>query len=747
MRPMKRVILSALLVVAVISLIVTALTIRQVAQEEKSLTTDLLYRSTLVAETLKENIEPEVINKSPNLQKLVDRYSDKQRLAGVIIYDNRGSVLAVSQSLPKESTPSAKIAARAMDQDKATGDFTKINSQSAYLFALPLHDKDNVVGALEVVQNANYIDERIFAIWKNNLLGLLVQASLLSVAFILTTRWIIYEPVRTLAQSLKLARLGRLEGNPKTLSEHVLFRPLFNEIKNISKSLFEARRSASEEAKMRLEKIDSPWTTERLKEFVREVLKDRPIYVVSNREPYIHYKDGSSISYLQPAGGVVTAIEPILASCGGTWIAEGSGDADKLVVDENDKIQVPPDDPKYTLKRVWLTKEENDGFYKGFSNEGLWPLCSLVHVRPIFRKDDFEKYTMVNGLFAKTVLSEIKNVENPIILVQDYHFALLPRMIKKSRPDALVGIFWHIPWPNPESFSICPWRAEILDGMLGADLVGFHTQLYCNNFIDTVNRELESLVNLEQFAVTRSGHTSYVKPFPISIPFVNRAQYQAEEGGLEREQALLRERHNLTSQFIILGVDRLDYTKGIIERLKALENLLESDPTYVGRVSLIQISAPTRTSVLEYQQFAKKVADEITRINDKFKTSGWKPIIHLNKHHSHQEIYKYYRLANVCLVTSLHDGMNLVAKEFIAARDDERGVLILSKFAGASQELREALIVNPYDVEQVGRAIREGLEMPLSQQRKTMSKLRERVKNYNIFRWSAELLKSLVSIE
>jgi len=545
----------------------------------------------------------------------------------------------------------------------------------------------------------------------------------------------------------KLARLGKLEKNKEGPPFHPLFQSVFKEVGNLSRSLTEARRIAGEEARLRLEKSDSPWTTQRLKEFVAETLKDRPIFVVSNREPYVHEQNNGRVTYYQPAGGVVTAIEPVLASCGGTWIAAGTGSADKETVDENDKVRVPPNDPKYILKRVWLNTEEEKGYYEGFSNEGLWPLCLLAHVRPIFRADNWEQYRAVNGKFAKTLLSEIRNIQNPVVLIQDYHFSLLPQMIKKSRPDALVGIFWHIPWPNPESFNICPWKKEILDGLLGADLIGMQTQLYCNNFIDTVSRSLEALVDLEKFTVTRQDHISHVNPFPISIPFVDRAEYQPEAKDLLEEKKELKEKLNIKTEYVGLGVDRLDYTKGILERLKALDLFFETNDKFLRKFTFIQIAAPTRSNIPEYQQFSNKVSGEVERINSKYKFNGWKPVIYLNKHHSHKEVYAYYRLCDVCLVTSLHDGMNLVAKEFIAARDDEQGVLILSQFAGASGDLRDALVVNPYNLEQVAESVAQALEMPPSEQKKRMGKLRDHVKNYNIFRWSAEFLKSLVSLE
>ncbi|MCL4339115.1 trehalose-6-phosphate synthase [Patescibacteria group bacterium] len=744
---MKQILAAVSLIVIIISLLVVAFTVRQVDNEDQNLKIDLQHRTTLLAESLKETVEPNFINKSDKyLQQVVERFANKERFAGLAIYDNQDNLVAVTSTLPKEISQSQLVAAHAMDEDKASGDFVKFMDQKMYVFAIPLHDKDSVVGALMVVQNASYIDSRLTEIWRNNLIRLFIQASLLSVATLLILRWIIYVPIISLVETLKAARSGNLSTSAKSYNvpNFLFFSPLVREVTNIRRSLIEARVSASEEARMRLEKLDSPWTAERLKEFVKDTLKGRTIFVVSNREPYIHTKHGGRISYYFPASGMATAIEPIMEACGGMWIAHGSGDADRLVVDLKNKIMVPPDEPKYTLRRVWLTPKEEEGYYYGFANEGIWPLCHIAYTRPIFRKEDWEQYQKVNGKFAKTVLEEIKDFHRPIILVQDYHFALLPRMIKSSRPDATIGFFWHIPWPNAESFSICPWRKELADGVLGSDIIGFHTQLHCNNFIETVGRELESLIDWEQFAITRDRHVTYVKPFPISIAFSNGGEFQNNQGKFDSRQ-MMRDL-DIQVKYVGLGVDRLDYTKGILERLKAIEIFLERYTPYRGQFIFIQLAAPSRSRIKRYQEFAEEVQQEVDRINNKFKTNRWKPILYIPKHHSHEEINKYYKLADLCLVTSLHDGMNLVAKEYIAARDDEKGVLILSQFAGASRELKEALIVNPYDAEQVANSMHVGLQMMKVEQTRRMRKMRESIKSHNIYRWSAELLKTIVNL-
>lgn len=543
---------------------------------------------------------------------------------------------------------------------------------------------------------------------------------------------------------LKNVRRGKIEKISVRGYWYFFLKPLIKEIFSLGKSLQEARETASLEARMRQEHIESPWTEERLKEFAKESLRGKKLFLVSNRESYIHIKQNGGTTFYQPASGMVTALEPIIRACGGMWIAHGSGNADKITVDKSDHVLVPPDDPKYALRRVWLTQKEEKGYYYGFSNEGLWPLCHMAHVRPIFRKEDWEMYKIVNGKFAQVILQEIKDTVAPLVLIQDYHFALLPRMIKNSRKDALVGLFWHIPWPNTEIFAICPWRKELLDGMLGADLVGFHTQLHCNNFIDTVSHELEALIDRERFAVQRQEHVSFIKPFPISIPFEEKKEEPESVRILEKKAFL--QKLGIRSTYIGLGVDRLDYTKGILERLEAVGYFLQKYPQFRGQFTFIQISAPTRSSIPHYSNFASQVEQKVKEINARFQTKDWKPVLFLYKHHTHQELNRFYKVADIGLVTSLHDGMNLVAKEYVMAKRDEKGVLVISKFAGAAQELKEAFVVNPYNIEEVAEALYNGLTLLQAEKIRRMRKLRETVRNFNVYKWSADLLKTLLNI-
>ena len=471
-----------------------------------------------------------------------------------------------------------------------------------------------------------------------------------------------------------------------------------------------------------------------------------PLFVVSNREPYMHVNRGKGIEMIVPASGLVTALEPILRACDGKWIAAGSGDADRETVDENDHLRVPPEGPEYTLRRVWLTKEEEEGYYYGFSNEGLWPLCHIAHTRPLFRASDWQCYQDANRKFADAVLEEMAGAEHPLVLVQDYHFALLPRMIKEARPDARIAIFWHIPWPNAEAFGICPWQRELLDGLLGADLVGFHIQAHCNNFLETVDRALESRIEWERFAVKRHEQTTLVRPFPISVDFrEGRAEPKVAESPYVVRTALLKNQ-GLEASFLGIGVDRIDYTKGILERFRGIERFLEKWPSYQRQFTFVQIGAPSRTRIQRYHDFVAEVEAEAARINARFQTPKWKPIVLLKRHHEHGEIQPYYQAADLCMVTSLHDGMNLVAKEFVAAREDEEGALILSQFTGASRELRDAIIVNPYDIEQLSEAIHTALEMSAPERHARMQRLRRTVREHNVYRWAGNLITELSEI-
>ncbi len=513
--------------------------------------------------------------------------------------------------------------------------------------------------------------------------------------------------------------------------------PRAKELKPIARDLQALVRELESERRLRDESQMS-WVPETLRTILREDLKGDEILIVSNREPYIHVRKGERLEVLRPASGLVTALEPVMRACSGTWIAHGAGNADREVVDAQDHIMVPPENPSYRIRRVWLTPEEEAGYYYGFANEGLWPLCHIAHTRPVFRASDWEQYRAVNRRFAEAVVSESRT-RNPIVLVQDYHFALLPRMIRERLPEATIITFWHIPWPNPEAFGVCPWRAELLEGLLGSSILGFHTQFHCNNFFDTVDRYLEARVDRETFTISHGGAPTEVHRYPISIEWP--PQGLAGQPPVADCRRSIREELGIPPAASLgVGVDRLDYTKGILERFAAIERFLELEPAWIGRLCFVQIAAPSRSSIDEYQSLESRVRAAAARINARFPAPGCPPIILRIEHHDAGRVYACYRAADFCFVSSLHDGMNLVAKEFVASRDDERGVLLLSQFAGAARELPEALIVNPYDTEQCAAAIGTALAMSPDEQRARMRSMRGLLQEFNVYRWAGRML-------
>ena len=489
------------------------------------------------------------------------------------------------------------------------------------------------------------------------------------------------------------------------------------------------------------EREDDPvrWSAERLKHTLNRVLQGEKIVILANREPYVHDRlsDGR-VQVRHPASGLVTALEPIMRACSGVWVAHGSGTADRETVDRSNHLRVPPGEESYSIRRVWLSEDEQQGYYYGFANEGLWPLCHVAHARPVFRADDWRHYKAVNQKFADAVCSEVDS-KDPIILVQDYHFALAPAMIRKRLPAATVLTFWHIPWPNDERIGICPWRNELLEGLLGSSIVGFHTQLHCNNFLNSVDRYLETRIDRTDNAVVRQGRRTLVRPYPISLEWPVRWVETAPSVAECRAQ-VWRELGLPKDALLGVGVDRLDYTKGVEERLLAVERLLERHPEYLGRFSFVQLAAPSRVKIPRYQELNEAVEQLADRINRRFGDREYKPILLQRSHHEPPEVFRLYRAADVCYVSSLHDGMNLVAKEFVAARTDLRGVLVLSEFTGAARELTEALIVNPYDLEASSEALATALTMPADEQRDRMRSMRSLISQFNIYRWAGHML-------
>jgi len=513
-------------------------------------------------------------------------------------------------------------------------------------------------------------------------------------------------------------------------------RPVISELHKVLREI---------ESNQRLE-IDfhENWTPQALQQVVREHLRSPEILLISNREPYIHNAGPDGPVVQIPASGMVRALEGIMRSCEGTWIAHGSGSADRQVVDRFDRVRVPPEQPSYVLRRVWLTEQQEEGFYYGFSNAGLWPLCHLAYVRPVFRAADWKHYEQVNRRFAEVVVQE-SQTGNPLVLIQDYHFALLPQFIRERRANATVVLFWHIPWPNAETFGVCPWKTRILQNLLAADILGFHTRYHCQNFLASVDRFVECQIDHERMTVTLRGHTCLIRPYPISIEWPPR--WLAEVPPTFAAREAVRARYGVASHVALgIGVERWDFTKGILERFQALECLFEQDRERRGRFSFLQVAAPSRSKLPAYRALQEQTRREAERINRRFGTASWQPIILVDRHQEPVQVYELYRAADFCMVNSLHDGMNLVAKEFVAARDDLEGVLIISSFAGAARELVEALLVNPFDLEETAAAMRTALDMPREERRKRMKLMRATVKQNNVYRWAGRILMDAARI-
>jgi trehalose 6-phosphate synthase len=482
-----------------------------------------------------------------------------------------------------------------------------------------------------------------------------------------------------------------------------------------------------------------PWTATRLKQILWQQLRGERVIVVANREPRIHeWAEDGTMAVRHPESGLVTALEPVMRACSGVWVAHGSGSADRNAADRHGRFQVQSADSSYLLRRVWLNEEEERGYYYGFSNEALWPLCHLAHATPTFRRDDWTQYQRINQRFADAVAAEA-DCDDPIVLVQDYHFALVPQMLRRRFPRATILTFWHVPWPNAERFSICPYPEALLDGLLGSSMIGFQTAPHCHNFLESVDRTLEARVEREDMVVIQHSRTTLVRAHPISIEWPN--PWSASAPSAEECRRTLGAELGLSPDTrLIVSVDRLDYTKGIEERLRAFERILERRSPSSAPLALVLIAAPSRVQIDRYRELGDRVRAEVDRINEKFGADGRSRIVLLNRHYEPPEVFRLYRAADVCYVSSLHDGMNLVAKEFVAARDDERGVLVLSRFAGAARELTEALIVNPYDAESVAEVLELALGMPGTEQRERMHAMRAQVADHNVYRWAGRML-------
>lgn len=707
---------------------------------------DLTSRGTLVGNALSDSVADAVVyDRTRRLRPLFERAVEDERLFAIGVCSPQGSLLEKTDRFPAslDCTRAAQIAGEATSQltlesgsvhvavrdvldqrvrTPGTGSEFGQEVPARVDAALPPVDPP-VLARIVLLHDLSFVERRSQDT-RRYLTGMIVALGLV-ISFI----------TMLVAQ---LTWRGWIKGTRALLRGEVLLAPVdpAPELAPLAADLRSRLRDLEDEYR-RSQTPEAEWGAERLRQLLRTQLSGDQVIVVSNREPYIHEKTPEGIVVKRPASGLVTAVEPVMRACSGTWIAHGSGSGDREVVDPRDRVRVPPEHDEYWLRRIWLTAEEEQGYYYGFANEGLWPLCHVAHVRPVFRESDWQAYQDVNRRFADAVVAEARS-DDPVVLVQDYHFALLPALIRERLPRATILTFWHIPWPNPESFGICPWRREILQGMLGSTILGFHTRYHCKNFIETVDRYLEARIEHEHSTIAYQEKDTLVESYPISIEWPDA---QTTLPPVEDCRRKVVARLGLPADACIaVGIDRFDYTKGILERLNAVERFLEKRPEWVGRFVFVQVAAPTRSALDEYRNLQERVQALTDRINGRFGSGSYQPVVLLARHHEHDEVTELFRAADMCVVTSLHDGMNLVCKEFAAARDDLRGVLILSRFAGAAREMPEALIVNPYHVEETADALHRAATMPPAEQRERMASLRSTVREFNVFRWAGRML-------
>jgi trehalose 6-phosphate synthase len=475
--------------------------------------------------------------------------------------------------------------------------------------------------------------------------------------------------------------------------------------------------------------------------FVKRLNAPGRLIVVSNREPFSHEWQGGRLVCRRPAGGLTSALGPLLGKWGGTWIAHGSGSADRDAVDAYSHVPVPPDHPSYTLRRVWLPEKLRTEYYSGLANRALWPLCHNVYQRPQFSSSDWDSYRAVNKIFAQAVLEEAAD-EPCVVFIQDYHLALLPRMLKAQNSSLAVAHFWHIPWPAAESFSAFPWGKELLDGLLGNDLLGFHLSKHCQNFLDSVDQAERANVDHQNGQAINNGISTTVGAFPIGIDFNAHREIAGSSATLE---ALHGWKNRIgTDVQLGIGIDRIDYTKGIPERIRALDLFFKRHREWREKLVFLQVGVPCRTDICEYRQIADEIREQIRAMNARWQTDGWKPIHYVEENQTSEQMIALHRLATFCLVTPLHDGMNLVAKEFVASRSDLDGVLVLSRFAGAADTLTDAILVNPFSENDIADGIWRALTLPASERRERMGRMHAIVQGNTVYKWASDILLGLM---
>jgi trehalose 6-phosphate synthase len=687
---------------------------------------DVTMRSQLAVASARQSLVDSLLESPRTVSHILADITRDDRIMGAAVCGTNGELLAATDAFPEEMHCMQML--RQLGREGRASDpatqlvVTELPAGPVHLSGTAIAVDGRHLGTVMLVHDLSYLTRRATTARNLSIAAFFVLSLGASIITLIAMRlaW------RNWLTEFRLA----LTRKPRNA-----FQPLVRDVRELVEQLVSERHGEDHVGR---------WSADRLKAVLSKHLHGERVVILANREPYVHERGPDGIRVLHPASGLVAALEPVMRACSGVWVAHGSGSADRETSDRRGRIQVPPGEESYILRRVWLTETEEKGYYYGLANEGLWPLCHLAHTRPSFLSDDWQHYIAVNRLFARAVVDE-SDGEDPIVFVQDYHFALAPKMIRELLPKATILTFWHIPWPNAERFGICPWREELIAGLLGSSILGFQTQQHCNNFMDSVDAFMESRIDREANAVVHRSRRTVIRPYPISIEWP--VHWLKDLPSIDECRSSIRRGLGFADDVLIgIGIDRSDYTKGIEERFQAVDELMTRYPEFRGKFTFVQIAAPSRIKIDRYRELRARVDALTQAINTKWASLPIPPITLLDTHHEPPEVFKFFRSADLCYLSSLHDGMNLVAKEFVAARDDERGVLVLSQFTGAARDLTEALIVNPYDIRQASDALAAALRMSSVEQGERMRSMRKLVSEFNVYRWAGRMLSDAAEV-